>query len=190
MKCTSGSLCMTLVPLAPDAPGPTPNQTGATIVRGSPGGPQARRRVLTFATLPGVLVEVRSLAGRPHQTVGNWTLAQVCRHLADTIDGSIDGLDLSRHRFKRFFLSKRLLRYTYRHGIPPGYTIDPKLNPPSDVTFDESVAALERAVARYQSYEGRLRPHPLFGDLSREMWDRLHCFHGAHHLSFVVPSGE
>jgi len=153
------------------------------------GGLHMRRRLLTLAGLPDIVVEVRSLADGPHRTVGNWTLAQVCRHLADTINGSMDGLDLSRHRFKRFFLSKRLLRYTFRHGIPPGYTIDPKLNPPSDVTLEASLAALERAVARYQSYEGRLRPHPLFGDLSRGMWDRLHCFHGAHHLSFVIPSG-
>ena len=100
----------------------------------------------------------------------------------------MDGFDLRRHRFKRFFLSKRLLRYTYRHGITPGYTVDPRLTPPSNVQLDEALAALERAVERYRTYEGRLRAHPLFGDLSREMWDRLHCFHGAHHLSFVIPT--
>jgi hypothetical protein len=186
---------MAFAPLAPDAPGMAPPKRDAKIIRGSPGGAASAegglpmtRRLLTFASVPDILAEVRSLADRPHRTVGNWTLAQVCRHLADTINGSMDGLDLSRHRFKRFFLSKRLLQYTFRHGIPPGYTVDPRLNPPPDVTLEASVAALERAIARYQSYEGRLRPHPLFGDLSRGTWDRLHCFHGAHHLSFVIPS--
>ncbi len=98
----------------------------------------------------------------------------------------MDGFDLRRHRFKRFFLSKRLLRWTYQHGIPPGYTIDPKLTPPPDAKLDETLAALERAVERYRSFRGRLRAHPLFGDLAREEWDKLHCFHAAHHLSFVV----
>jgi len=123
-----------------------------------------------------------------HRTVGQWTLAQVCRHLADTINGSMDGFDLRRHRFKRFFLGKRLLRWTYRHGIPPGYTIDPRLTPPPNVRLDEALDAMERAVERYRTYRGRLRAHPLFGDLSREMWGRLHCFHSAHHLSFVIPT--
>ncbi len=187
---------MALASSAPDSPTRTRHRDDSESACGSPGGAapaeggsHMRRRLLTFASVPEILAEVRSLADGPHRTVGNWTLAQVCRHLADTIDGSMDGLDLSRHRFKRFFLSKRLVRHTFRHGIPPGYTVDPKLNPPPDVTLEPSVAALERAVARYQSYEGRLRPHPLFGDLSRGTWDRLHCFHGAHHLSFVVPSG-
>jgi len=100
----------------------------------------------------------------------------------------MDGLDLRRHRFKRFFLSKRLLRYTYRYGISPGYTVDPKLTPPPNVKLDESLSALERALERYRSYCRRLYAHPLFGDLSREMWDQLHCFHGAHHLSFVIST--
>ena len=100
----------------------------------------------------------------------------------------MDGFDLRRHRVKRFFLSKGLLRHTFQHGIPPGYTVDPKLNPPPNVKLGEALAALERAVNRYRSYRGPLRPHPLFGDLSREKWDQLHCFHGAHHLSFVIPS--
>jgi len=123
-----------------------------------------------------------------HRTVGRWTLAQVCRHLADTITGSMEGFDLRRHRLKRFFLSKRLLRHAYEHGIPAGYTVDPKLTPPPHVNLDEEAARLERVMERYRSYRGRLRAHPLFGDLSRAKWDQLHCFHGAHHLSFVIPT--
>ena len=145
------------------------------------------RRVLAFQGVDELLPEVRRLIPA-HRTVGRWTLAQVCRHLADTITGSMDGFDLRRHRVKRFFLSKRLLRYTFQHGITPGYTVDPKLTPPPQVNLDEAVARLERAVERYRSYRGRLRSHPLFGDLSREKWDQLHCFHGAHHLSFVIPT--
>ena len=145
------------------------------------------RRVLAFKDLGELLPEVRRLIPA-HRTVGQWTLAQVCRHLADTINGSMDGFDLRRHRFKRYFLSKRLLRYTYRHGITPGYTVDPRLTPPENVNLGEAMPALERAIERYRTYRGQLRPHPLFGELSREMWDRLHCFHSAHHLSFVIPT--
>jgi len=145
------------------------------------------RRVLAFHHLDELLPEVRRLIPA-HRTVGQWTLAQVCRHLGDTVNGSMDGFDLSRHRFKRFFLAKPLLRWTYQHGIPPGYTIDPKLTPPPDVILEQAVAALEHAVIRYRAYGGLLHPHPLFGGLSRKKWDQLHCFHCAHHLSFVIPA--
>ncbi len=100
----------------------------------------------------------------------------------------MNGFDLGHHRFKRFFLGKRLLRWTYQHGITPGFTVDPKLNPPHNVKLNEALIALELAIERYRTYKGRLRAHPLFGDLSRPMWDHLHCFHGAHHLSFVIPT--
>jgi len=147
------------------------------------------RRVLAFDNLGELIPEVRRLIPG-HRTVGQWTLAQVCRHLAGTINGSMDGFNLRRHRVKRFFLSKRLLRYTYRHGITPGYTVDPKLTPPPHLNLDEEAAGLEQAVERYRSYRGRLRAHPLFGDLSRQKWDQLHCFHAAHHLSFVISTDE
>ncbi len=102
----------------------------------------------------------------------------------------MDGFDLRRHRIKRWFFSKPLLGYTYRYGIPRGYTVDPKLTPPPGVELAPAVQALEAAIDRYRSHTGRLHPHPLFGRLSRKGWDRLHCFHCAHHLSFVQPHGS
>ncbi len=144
------------------------------------------RRVLHFDDLSQMLGEVRSLAGG-HRVLRRWTLAQICRHLAGTIHGSMDGFDLSRHRFKRLFLRRRLLAYTYRWGIPEGYTVDPNLNPPEGVGLNEEIDALGRAIHRYRNHAGPLQAHPLFGRLTRDGWDRLHCFHGAHHLSFVIP---
>jgi nitrite reductase (NO-forming)/hydroxylamine reductase len=43
-------------------------------------------------------------------------------------------------------------------------------------------------LARYLQHDGRLHAHPLFGNMPRETWDRVHCVHCAHHLSFVIPS--
>ncbi len=123
-----------------------------------------------------------------HRSVGNWTLAQVCKHLADSVNGSIDGFDLRRHRIKRALLAKPLLWYTFWFGIPSGYTVDPALTPPDDVRLDETSAGLREAIARYQRHDGTLAPHPLFGRLSRATWDRMQCFHCAHHLRFVLPS--
>ncbi len=144
------------------------------------------RRVLHFSHLPQILAEARRLASS-HRTLGRWSLAQICRHLADTIHGSIDGFDLRRHRLKRFFFHSLLLAYAYRWGIPKAYTVDPKLNPPEGLRLDVQIEALARAIQRYRDHTGLLQAHPLFGRLSRNEWDRMHCFHGAHHLGFVLP---
>lgn len=144
-------------------------------------------RLLSFVTISDILTDVRTI-GSNHRALGNWSLAQTCKHLADTIQASMDGFDLSRHRFKRWFLARRLLTYTYAHGIPKGYTVDARLTPPAGVDLEAAMAELERAVARYRDHRGRLHPHPLFGRLSREGWDRLHCFHAAHHLRLIVPA--
>jgi len=136
--------------------------------------------------IPG---DVQGLLRGGSSTVGAWTLAQICKHMADTIDASMDGFDLRRHRLKRWFFAKPLLAYTYRRGIPPGYTIDPNLSPPGNAELTPSFAELERAIRRYLDHQGRLHPHPLFGRLSRKGWDRLHCFHCAHHLRYAVPGG-
>lgn len=130
------------------------------------------------------------MQARAHHILGNWTLAQVCKHLADSINGSIDGVDLRRHRFKRWFIAKRMLAWTLKNGIPPGITVDPNLTPPPGVDMATALAELQGAIRRYQSHRGKLRPHPLFGRMDRPIWDRLHCVHCAHHLSFITAAGE
>ncbi len=49
------------------------------------------RRRLRFADLNEVVREARHLAERPTAPMGNWTLGQVCRHLATAMELCIDG---------------------------------------------------------------------------------------------------
>ena len=151
------------------------------VTRNRPG----QRRPLVFDELSQVVSEVHRLVPS-HDTVGNWTLAQICQHLADSFDGSIDGFDLSVHRLKRFFIHRQMLNRALTKGIPPGYTVNENLSPPPSVELKPAVDALARAIGRYESYHGDLHAHPLFGRLRREMWDRVHRVHAAHHLSFAI----
>lgn len=143
------------------------------------------RRALSFADIGDVMPEVKRLA-RGHRTLGRWTLGQICHHLAAGFVGAMEGFDLRNHRIKRFFLKKQMLNVALTKGIPLNYTVDPKLTPP-ETSLDEGVAMLASAIERYVSYDGRLHAHPLFGRMSREVWDRVQCVHCAHHLSFVLP---
>jgi len=125
-----------------------------------------------------------------HRTVGRWSLGGICRHLADTLNGSIDGFDLSVHRLKRRWFSRWLWRYTLRFGIPRNYTVNAHLTPPLESDLDDSVSRLENALKRYRKHEGALQPHPLFGMLTRAEWNRMQCLHAAHHLSFAWPVAD
>lgn len=148
----------------------------------------SKRRLLSFDELSEIMPDVQRVKAS-HRTFGRWTLGQICVHLAASFNGSIDGLDLRRHRFKRFFFARLLLWYTFRYGIPVDYQVDPGIEPESDVNLDEAVDELSRAIRRYQDHRGSLAAHPLFTRMSRENWYRLHRIHCAHHLSFVLPEG-
>ena len=145
-----------------------------------------QRRALSFADVSEIMPDVRRLIPA-HRTVGNWTLGQICRHLTNSFVGSMEGLDLRNHRIKRFFFRRQMLRYTLKNGIPRGWTVDQHLTPPPQVELDQAADALAGAVERYQHYDGRLHAHPLFGNPPRAIWDRIHCIHSAHHLSFAIP---
>jgi hypothetical protein len=56
-----------------------------------------------------------------------------------------------------------------------------------DLDLDEAVDGLAGAIERYRAHNGTLQAHPLFGKMPRELWDRIHRIHCAHHLSFVAP---
>ena len=51
----------------------------------------AARRALDFETLDRVMPDVDRLMERGYRSVGNWTLGQVCNHLAKSLAASVDG---------------------------------------------------------------------------------------------------
>ena len=149
----------------------------------------AERRSLRFFDVSQVVPDVLRLRSS-HRTLAKWSLAQICKHLADSVNGSINGFGLGRHRFKRFFFRKLLLAYTLRYGIPRNYLVDPGIEPAKDLELDDAITQLVQAIERYQAHDGPLQAHPLFGKMPRDVWDRIQCIHCAHHLSFVIPTSE
>ncbi len=147
-----------------------------------------RRREIRFESFDEVLADATARA-RDHRTIGAWTLGQICRHLADSFHGSIDGFDLSNHRLKRFFIRRQMLRVALTKGIPRNYTVDPAITPGADVALGPAIDGLGVAIERYRGHAGELKAHPLFGRMPRNVWDRVHRVHCAHHLSFALPVG-
>jgi hypothetical protein len=147
----------------------------------------ATRRSLSFASLEHVLPDVdRLLAG--HITIGSWSLGQICDHLARSITYSLEGFPVRAPWLIRKTLGPLILRRILRSGrFLEGMKAPGPFQPKPVADARDEAEALRAAIRRFASHEGPLAEHPFAGTVPRSVWERFHCIHCAHHLSFVVP---
>jgi len=146
------------------------------------------RRTISYGSLDEIMPDVeRLLAG--HSTVGKWSLAEICNHLATVIRRSIDlpastqfdpSLLMDADRRREVFESGRL-----SEGLP-----QPASAPAVEARGErEEADGLREAIEYFKNSPGPVVGHRYFGPMTRAEWDRLHCIHTAHHLSFAIPTG-
>jgi hypothetical protein len=147
------------------------------------------RRKLDYASLDEVLADADRLGSGPVRTLGNWSAGQIFRHLAIAYNGSIDGFTLTFPWYLR--LMARLFKNKLMNGpMPAGYnqsSDNAKSVVPGPTTTAEGLADLRAAVARLKREPHRAK-HPMFGELDKEQWDKLHLKHANLHMSFLVPA--
>jgi hypothetical protein len=148
------------------------------------------RRQLRFDSLDDIAAEVERLAACVDvRALGNWSSGQVLQHLASTMDNSIDGFPfavagpiklLLRLFFKRRFLTK---------PMPPGFKLPRKAEKmlPGQTSWETALANFRRAMQRLKTESSR-SPHPAFGPMTAEEWEKIHCRHSELHLSFLLPA--
>ena len=149
--------------------------------------PAVERRQLHFASTDDLLAEAERLAIAPHRTLGQWSLGQILAHLALFMRGSLDGFGFRLPWALRVLarpMRGRFLRTTPPAGLRFPRRAAPLLAPP-DVSTDEGLRMLREAVGRLEA-EPQRHPSPVFGELSVEEWNQLHCRHAELHLGFVV----
>jgi hypothetical protein len=148
----------------------------------------AGRRPLEFATLDEVVPEVERLLREGHTTVGHWSLAQICRHLAATLRRVVD-LPASTPVDPSQRVSEAEKQRVLDSGqIPEGLPGPPEIMPPEGLDPHAEAEGLRAAIAHFRAAPGPAVPHRFFGPLTRDEWDRLQRIHCAHHLSFALPA--
>lgn len=152
-----------------------------------PGTTPVRRR-LTFDRLDQVMPEVdRLLEG--HVTVGQWSLGQICNHLATTLIHSIDGFPRRLPWVVRRVVGPRIFARLDRTGrMPDGIPRPAAELPKVGLDARAEAEALRSAIAFFVAHQGPVAEHPAFGRMDRARWTRVHCLHCAHHLGFAVPT--
>ena len=144
------------------------------------------RRAIQFESLDEIMPEVdRLLEG--HTTVGNWSLAQICRHLATVLRRVIDLPATTPHGPSQWVGEEGKRQFFESGLVPEGIPTSPQLVPVEGLDEREEAEGLRRAIAHYEASPGPVVPHRLFGFMTRQEWDRFHCIHAAHHLSFAIP---
>ena len=147
----------------------------------------ARRRTLHFSSYQDIVDDVHAMAARPTRHLGNWSLGQICEHLAKAIEYAVDGAPFGVAWYFRLLgplFKKRVLTQPMKPGFKLPQNAAEYL--PSNTDATAGITRLEQAIARYQQAP-ELAPHVIFGRLTRDEYDRLNFRHAEMHLSFIVP---
>jgi hypothetical protein len=146
------------------------------------------RRTLSYAGLDEIMPDVKRLL-EGHTTVGNWSLAQICRHLATVMRRLVD-LPATTPSDPSLWVGEEQKRQVFDTGMLPEGIEGPAVVMPTDARGEhEEAEGLRQAIEHYKESAGPLIPHRRFGPLTKAEWDRFTLIHCAHHLSFAVPKG-
>ncbi len=144
------------------------------------------RRTLRYHTFDDVMPDVERLL-EGHKTVGTWSLAQICCHLATVMRRVVD-LPASTPHDPSKWVGEDQKRQVLESGmIPEGLPGPTEIMPTETIGELEEADRLRQTIAYYRASPGPVIPHRIFGPLSKEEWDRLQLIHLAHHLSFAIP---
>lgn len=143
----------------------------------------AERRSLRFANYDQMLAEADRLAGG-YERAGEWSLGQVCDHLATTFELLLRNT----HRAGGERKDEVRERFFSNDAFPDGGKVPiAALDPSAEIEDSVALAKFRSALERFRAYDGPLPSHFYLGSLTREEWDRFHRMHAAHHFGFLVP---
>lgn len=159
---------------------------GATVVAGGGLAGCAPGRVDRFATWAEARNAVFALAepGARWRSSGAWSLSQTLQHLAQSVEGSLQGYPQSKpawftHTVGRaahaLFDARGSMTHALDEPIPGAPPLDEAL------PLDAAVLRLLRAMDAFEAHTGPLAPHFAYGALDKPAYARAHQMHLAAH---------
>jgi hypothetical protein len=151
-------------------------------------------------SLQCIVQSARQFAASGYVPAGRWTLAQICDHLARSIERSIvaGSSDSAARKLAGGFAAEWRRRVwkliVLRLGwIPRGIPAPNGVVPARDAELGPTIERLQAAVAAFDRHlsipASRWPPHPYLGSFSGSDWQRMHRAHARHHFRFLVPPG-
>lgn len=115
----------------------------------------------------------------------NWSVSEICLHCAQTIDYSMTGYPVMKPPIIRNTIGKIAIRKFMRQGfmshnltahVPGASKLD------ISVSSDEAIGTLMNTMDRFEHYNESLKPHLLFGSLTKAEYSKYFAMHIANHL--------
>ncbi len=146
-----------------------------------------------FQSLDEIDSFLNSLKTKKVSTTGNWTIAQILCHIADSIEffhsqneGAIQVPKLIQNTIGKLLLHKFFLFGKMDRGL----TNPIKKGEPENGDANEQLERVIKLSKSILDYEGPFNQHPVFGALSKEEIIKLHLLHCSNHFSHIQFEGE
>ena len=147
-------------------------------------------RELQFSSLNDVIPEVDRLMAA-HRTLGNWSLGQICNHLAATMRLAVESPAKRAPWIVRKLIGPALFRCILRKGrLRPGVKSPAMLIPRPGLDDRAEAEALCDTIQLLMDRLPDPVDHAFFGKVARADYLRLQCMHCAHHLGFVISTND
>jgi hypothetical protein len=146
-------------------------------------------RELKFSGYSDVLAEIGRLQGSGYEKSGQWSLGQICDHLAYFMEGELDGFTFKVPFLVKLLFGRLVLRRILSTGkMKSGIRTPQDPLPAPTMPDDAGIARLEKIIGRLEVHQGEMHDSPFFGHLTPAQWKRLNLIHCAHHLGFLQPA--
>jgi len=144
-------------------------------------------RLQTFTSWKQAQQDVLDLLFTPKVVEGNpWNLSQVLQHLAQSIEFSMQGFPALKGAWFRssigsaafaVFNARGAMTHSLDEPIPGAPALD------ASQALRMSVNRLLAAMDAFAQFNGTLRPHFAYGELTKPQYERAHLMHLANHWS-------
>ena len=149
------------------------------------------RRELRFGSVDDLLTEIDRLTNGDVKMLGNWSLAQMFKHLAAGFNSTIDGTSFKVPFFFKLigpFMKKKFLSGKMPSGFKIPDRAKAQFQPSEDAELSQAASEFRAAVERIRdASEGEFARHPMFGNLTKDENIQFHLRHSEMHLSFALP---
>lgn len=146
---------------------------------------------IRVSSLEEVKKELHKLEDKQKIAGTNWSPYKVFVHCSKTIEYSMTGYPSLKPAFIRATIGKiaikKFLSQGYmKHDLMADVPGSPEIKEIG--TADDGVKALIQTIEKFQAYQGALKPHLIFGNLTKNQYDQYFAIHIADHLSEIVSN--
>jgi hypothetical protein len=145
---------------------------------------------LIFSSLNDVLKFLGKIENIQNPKItGEWDVNQVLHHCAQSIEYSITGYPENKNILIQKTIGKIVLYKFLSQGYMSHNLNDPipgaESLPPSKNNINEGIKRLKDSIEAFQKHTQKLAPHFVYGEVSKQDYERVHAMHVANHFSAI-----